>query len=109
MKLTAFLVLVACLQVSTRVYSQKVSLSLTNVSLEKVFKEITRQTGYSFLYTDEVLNGTQNVDIQIKSVPLEVALDHCFKDQPLTWSIVNRTVVVQRKKDLAAAPQGALV
>jgi hypothetical protein len=75
MKLTAFLVLAACLQVSTRVYSQKVSLQLTNVSLEKVFKEITRQTGYTFLYTDEVLNSTKNVDIRIKNVPLEVALD----------------------------------
>jgi len=88
MKLTAFLVLAACLQVSTRVYSQKVSLSLTNVSLEKVFSEITRQTGYSFLYTDEVLNSTKNVDIRIKNVSLDVALEHVFKNQPLTWSIV---------------------
>ena len=109
MKLTAFLVLAACLQVSTRVYSQRVSLSLSNVSLEKVFKEITRQTGFSFLYTDEVLNGTQHVDIKIKNVPLEMALDHCFKNQPLTWSIVDRTVVVQRKKDLAESPAGTEV
>ena len=68
MKLAAFLVLVACLQVSTRVYSQKVSLSYTNVSLAKVFKEITRQTGYSFLYTDEVLSSTHPIDIRIRNV-----------------------------------------
>lgn len=100
MKLTAFLVLIFCMQVSTRVYSQKVSLSLTNVSLEKVFKEITRQTGYNFLYTDEVLNGARNVDIRVRNVPLNVALDRCFKDQPLTWSIVEKTVVVQRKAEV---------
>jgi len=106
MKLTAFLVLIFCMQVSTRVYSQKVSLSLTNVSLEKVFKEITRQTGYNFLYTDEVLNGAQNVDIRVRNVPLTVALDRCFRDQPLTWSIVEKTVVVQRKADYAPPPPG---
>jgi len=109
MKLTAFLVMTACLQVSSRVYSQKVSLSLTNVSLKNVFREITKQTGYSFLYTDEVLNSTQNIDIKIKNVPLDVALEHCFKNQPLTWSIVEKTVVVQRKQDYVPPPPGTYV
>lgn len=99
MKLTAFLVLAACLQVSTRVYSQKVSLTLTNVSLEKVFKEITRLTGYSFLYTDELLSSAKRVDIRIRNVSLDIALEHAFRNQPLTWSIVDKTVVVQRKED----------
>lgn len=103
MKLTAFLVLVACLQVSTRVYSQKVSLQYSNVSLAKVFKEITRQTGYSFLYTDEVLSSTHTIDIRVKNVALDAALERCFKDQPLTWSIVEKTVVVQRKQDNVAS------
>jgi TonB-linked SusC/RagA family outer membrane protein len=106
MKLTAFLVLIFCVQVSTRAYSQKVSLSLTDVSLEKVFKEITRQTGYNFLYTDEVLNGAQRVDIRVRNVPLNVALERCFKDQPLTWSIVEKTVVVQRKADFVPPAPG---
>ena len=106
MKLTAFLVIAACLQVSSRVYSQKVSLSMTNVSLQKVFREISKQTGYSFLYTDEVLNSTQRVDIKIKNVPLDVALELCFKNQPLTWSIVEKTVVVQRKPDYVPPTPG---
>jgi TonB-dependent starch-binding outer membrane protein SusC len=99
MKLTAFLIMVTFLQVSSRGYSQNVSLSLSNASLGKVFKEITRQTGYSFLYTDEVLNGMPKVDIRIKNVPLEMALERCFKDQPLTWSIVEHTVVIKRKQE----------
>jgi len=106
MKLTAFLVVAACLQVSSRVYSQKISLSLTNVSLEKVFSEITRQTGYSFLYTDEVLSSTTNVDIRINNASLDAALEHVFKNQPLTWSIVAKTVIVQRKQDNTPRPAG---
>ncbi|WP_431213892.1 SusC/RagA family TonB-linked outer membrane protein [Puia sp. P3] len=106
MKLTAFLVLAACLQVSARVYAQKVSLSITNTPLEKVFREITRQTGYSFLYTDEVLNSTKNVDIRINHLPLDQTLEQVFKNQPLTWSIVAKTVVVQRKQDSPPPPTG---
>jgi len=104
MKLTAFLIIAAFLQLSTRGYSQKVSLSLSNASLGKVFKEITRQTGYSFLYTDEILNGIPKVDIHIKNVPLETALDNCFKDQPLTYSIVERTVIIKRKEENPPLP-----
>jgi len=94
----------AFLQFSARGYSQKVSLSLSNASLGKVFKEITRQTGYSFLYTDEVLNGMPKVDIRVRNVPLETALDHCFKDQPLTYSIVEHTVIIKRKQENLPPP-----
>jgi TonB-dependent starch-binding outer membrane protein SusC len=104
MNRTALLVIATCLQVSATAYSQKVSLSMTNSSLGKVFGEITRQTGYSFLYTDELLNGIQKVDVKIKNAPLEVALDHCFKDLPLTYSIVEKTVVVKRKADIISPP-----
>lgn len=101
MKLTAILVLTTCLQVSAKVYSQKVTISLKNAPLAKVFGEITRQTGYSFLYTDEVLDGALKVDIKMNNASLEAVLDRCFKDQPLTYSIVEHTVVVQRRQDVA--------
>jgi TonB-linked SusC/RagA family outer membrane protein len=104
MKLTAFLIMATFLLVGARGYSQKVSLSLSNASLGKVFREITRQTGYSFLYTDEVLNGIPKVDIKVKNVPLEMALDQCFKDQPLTYSIVEHTVVIKRKQESLSPP-----
>src|ERR1700722_16278544 len=108
MKLTAFLIMAAFLQIGARGYSQKVSLSLSNASLGKVFREITRQTGYSFLYTDEVLNGMPKVDIKIRNVSLEMALDHCFKDLPLTWSIVEHTVVIKRKQENLPPPGTAV-
>ena len=108
MKLAAFLIMATFLQVSTRGYSQKVSLSMYNASLGKVFREITRQTGYSFLYTDEVLNGIPKVDIRVRDVPLETALDHCFNNQPLTYSIVEHTVIIKRKQEFSPPPGAAV-
>ncbi|HVW62080.1 MAG TPA: TonB-dependent receptor, partial [Puia sp.] len=40
------------------------------------------------------------------NVSLDAALEQVFKNQPLTWSIVERTVVVQRKQDNMPPPAG---
>ena len=54
MKLTAVLLIVACLQVSAKGNAQNISISQRNASLEKVFKEIHRKTGYQFFYQNEL-------------------------------------------------------
>ena len=45
MKLTTFLLLVACMQVSAAGYGQRISISGQNLSLKKVFSEIQKQSG----------------------------------------------------------------
>src|SRR5580658_7674279 len=82
-KLTAVLLVSACLQVSAKGYSQKVTLSETDVPLKKVFKEIRRQTGYLFFYSDELLQQARKVTIHLQDASLEQVLDSCFRDQPL--------------------------
>ena len=44
MKLTAILLVTACLQVSAKTYSQTITLNVQNAPLDKVVKEIERQT-----------------------------------------------------------------
>ena len=66
MKLTTVLIIAACLQVSAKGYSQKVTLKETNISLQKVFEEIRKQTGYQFFYADEVISTAKNVTVNIQ-------------------------------------------
>ena len=47
----------ACLTASAGGLAQKVTLSEKNVKLEKVFKEIRRQTGYVFFYDARSIAG----------------------------------------------------
>ncbi|HMH24789.1 MAG TPA: TonB-dependent receptor [Puia sp.] len=96
MKLTFLLLTVALMQVSARGVSQNVTLSLKNASLKKAFAEIRRQTGVQFFYKDDWMDQARKVDVRVKDVPLEQALDICFKDQPFTYEIVDRTVVVKK-------------
>ena len=69
MKLTAFLLTVAFLQVHAKGISQ-VTLSLKEAPMEKVFREIERQTGYGFLYTKEMLAGLPQVTINVRNAPV---------------------------------------
>jgi TonB-linked SusC/RagA family outer membrane protein len=98
MKITAIILLSACLTASARGFSQKVTLSEKNAPLSKIFKAIKSQTGYTFLYTDEMLAKTGPVTINLRDVDLTEALNTCFNNQPLTYSIINKTIVVKVKE-----------
>lgn len=97
MKLTVIFVLAVCIHVSAESYAQKVTLSGNNVSMEKLFKDIKSQTGYIFFYDKSLMKKARPVTIQVKDALLENALDICFRDQPLTYSIIGQTIVVKQK------------
>ncbi|MBC9930264.1 TonB-dependent receptor [Chitinophaga qingshengii] len=97
MKLTVFLLFVACLQVSAAGYAQQLTLSEQNVPLERVFKKIEQQSRYLFWFENTSLHPTRPVSIQVKAATLQQVLDECFRDQPLTYSIVDNVIVVTAK------------
>jgi TonB-linked SusC/RagA family outer membrane protein len=97
MKLTAVLLLTACLTASADGISQKVSLSEKNARLEKVFKEIKKQTGFDFFYNMKALEVASPVTIEVKNATLVEVLDLCFKNQPLSYTITDKMVVVKEK------------
>ena len=100
MKITAFILLVACLQVSAKGNAQTVTISVTNASLEKVFQEIKKQTGYNFFYEAKVLDEANKVNISVKNASLEQVLQICFKDQPLNYIIIEKTILVKKKEEI---------
>jgi TonB-dependent starch-binding outer membrane protein SusC len=95
MKLTAILLLVTCMHVSAGGYAQPVTIYAWKAPIEKVFSEIKKQTGYTFAYTDAMLKKAHPVTINIANGTVEQALDICFRNQPVTYTIINKTVVVK--------------
>jgi len=109
MNLTTGFLFAICFSAGATGYSQLVTLSEKNASLEKVFKEIGRQTGYSFVYTESQLKKSKNIDITVQGNSIDQVLEICFKGQPLTYTVFNRTVIVKEKeqvpsKEIIAAP-----
>jgi len=91
------------LQVSAGTYSQQITISIRNATLEKVFSEIERQSGYTVWYEKEYIAKLGRVDIDLKEATIEKTLDVCLKDQPLSYSIVARMIVI-RKKEIEKSP-----
>lgn len=103
MKLTIILFFIGLLQVNARGFSQGVSINERHVTLDKVFRQITRQTGYLFFYTDEMMQKAGDLDLNIKNVPLEKTLEVCFRNQPLSYSILGKTVILKMKTEVMDA------
>ncbi|MBO9562069.1 MAG: SusC/RagA family TonB-linked outer membrane protein [Niastella sp.] len=103
LKWTIILLLLTCLQVSAKTYAQNITLTVSNIPFENVLKELKKQSGYQFFYNDAMLKDAKPVTLNVKDMALERVLELCFRNQRLTYSIINRTVVL---KDAEALQQG---
>lgn len=98
MKITPILLLSASLTASAGGFAQQVTLSVRNVKLEKVFKEIKKQTGYVFFYDANLLKGTKPVTIRVKNGSVEEALRESLEGKPLDFSIERKTITIVQKE-----------
>lgn len=94
MKLTIILTLVFSINLSARSFSQTVTLAGKNLALYDVFNSISKQTGYEFVYDEKLLKGAGAININIKSASVADALEKCLKDKPLSYSIVDKIIVI---------------
>ncbi|WP_040626817.1 hypothetical protein [Mucilaginibacter paludis] len=78
LNLTSFLLLMVILQVSANSMAQKITLSLKNAPLMKVFDQISQQSGYDFLVSTENLKAAKPVSITVKDEDLEEVLEKLF-------------------------------
>lgn len=98
MRLTMILMFFATIQVSATGYAQ-ITVSAKNESMQKVFREIQKQSGYDFLYSYELLERAGNISVDIKNAPIKEAVNECIKGKNLTFTIVDNTVVVKAKSE----------
>jgi TonB-linked SusC/RagA family outer membrane protein len=96
-KLTAILLFAFSLSVSARVVAQNVTLNLKNATLEKVFFEIEKQTGFNFVYNTRIMNSAKPVTILVNDVAVDEVLKIVFKDQPLNYQLKEKTIVITAK------------
>lgn len=96
MRLVVFLMIAACLQVQARGYGQNINLSAKNVTLETVLKKIKKQAGYHLVYREEWMDQAGKVSVDLKNASLTDALNACFKNQSLTYELVNKTIVIKK-------------
>ena len=99
MKITTVLLFAASLQVCAIGMAQKVSLKFKNDEMSTVFKEIEKQTNYSFVYGEEQLAEAKKINLSLRNEKLEVALNLIFKGQPITYTIQGNHIILKERKE----------
>lgn len=97
MKLTAVALFVLCVNAGAVGWAQTVTLNLRNAPIQKVFKEIFRQTGVSILYKESLFEHFAPVSIAVKNAPIQQVLDECLKSQPFSYAIEDNTISIIEK------------
>lgn len=97
MKLTALLMLVAFLHVNAIGFSQNINFSGKRMPLEKVFSTVEKQSNYRFFYDFRELKGSRVVDVDFRQATIRQVLNECLKDQPFTFTIEDKIIVITRK------------
>ncbi|WP_254070819.1 TonB-dependent receptor [Pedobacter sp. L105] len=98
MKLTAVLFIAAIMQVSASGFAQ-VTFKKQDVSLEQLFKEIRKQTGYNVLWSALSLKRSGLINADFKSTPLQEVLKKSLAGQNLSFTIENNTILIRCLKE----------
>lgn len=98
MKLTTVLMIATFLQVSAATFAQKVTLKKSGISINDVFKEIRKQTGYHVLWDPEVLKANAKIDANFNNAPLEEVMASCLDGKELTYTIDEKTILIKQKE-----------
>lgn len=100
MRLLTLFIFITTLSVAASSNAQNVTLSGNDLSLEKVFSAIEKQTGYVVFFSLGLLRDTKPITIDIKDVPLDKVLNIILEDQLITARVAGKTIFLSPKVDL---------
>jgi len=101
MKLTFIICLLTFMQVSATSLAQKITLNVKNQSFDKLLDELTAQSGYHFLYEDQLLSQATPVTLNTKEQSFNKVLAQSFKNQPFTYVVNGKNILIVAKKKQA--------
>ncbi len=106
MRLTSILLMLAVIQVTAATSeAQKISFQKKDATLLEVLQSIGQQTGYFYVYDAALLQNASKVNVSAKNADIRDVLTAVFKDQPLTYAIDGKTIVVREKVQKTPGPK----
>lgn len=106
MKLLMLFTLATCLCAEANVSAQTVTLKANHLSLEKVLREVRKQTGYDFVLNNSVITIAKPITVEADKLALEAFLEKCLQDQPLTYEILSNKTIIIKAQTTQPVPPG---
>jgi TonB-linked SusC/RagA family outer membrane protein len=106
MKLTLLFSFLIFSSVWAETYSQtsKLSVNLKNATVQNFIKEIEDQTGYLFLYQDEVVDKHQRITIEAKDETLENVLKKFGEQVSVVAEIAEKQIILKKAPETLKLP-----
>ena len=91
MKITLLLVFLSLAQLQASVSAQLVSVEFKNASLQEIFEQVKRQTGVSFMFSNDDVRSFERRDFKVESADVNTVMERCLAGTGLTFEIVDGT------------------
>ncbi|WP_028296117.1 TonB-dependent receptor [Olivibacter sitiensis] len=92
----AMLLTFAFVQLAMASNGQQLSIKVKNASATQVLYQLSKQSGYDFIYDGKLLENIAPITVEAKDVSLVTALDLCFKDYPFEFKFnEDKTVIIK--------------
>ncbi|RKO70219.1 SusC/RagA family TonB-linked outer membrane protein [Sphingobacterium puteale] len=105
MKLHILLLVFISLQVHAGAYSQEINMKIKNGQLKVVMQQLSKQSGYDFLYEETYLKVARPVTLEAKNMDVRKALATIFRDQPFSYTIRGKMIIL-KPRDIKPANPG---
>lgn len=87
-------------QVDASTYAQQVTLKRQKTSLEAILKDFEKQSGYTFFYKKTDVTPVRGMNVDVKNMPLNQALNQVLKDGNFTFEYFDKTIVIKKGREL---------
>ncbi|WP_169304358.1 SusC/RagA family TonB-linked outer membrane protein [Pedobacter frigoris] len=99
MKLTFLMVMIACLNVSAKVFSQeKLSFDMKNMELSRALKLIEKQSSFRFVYSPTEGPFNKQISVKVNKAPITDILDQLLEGTSLVYAIEGDNLVTISSK-----------
>jgi len=85
-------------QESSATLQTPVTVTGNKITLLKVFKDIKKQTGITFFYSNQLLNDNEKISLDFKHVKLEDVLAYIFKDKNISYELRGNRLLLNEKQ-----------
>lgn len=93
MKLIGIILTITILHTSASAFSQ-INIVVKNSTIGNVLKKIEEQSGYSLFYDSKYRSMANPISLDLHNASIEESLNKCFENQPFTYQILAKTIVI---------------
>ena len=88
--------------------THRVTLNVKETSLEQVIKELEKQTGLQFFYSQDKIEKITGLSLQAKQEDFKTILDRLLKNTVLTFTVMDDVVVIKDREKTVSPLQSAI-